>query len=195
MSKFAVFLADGFEEVEALTPVDYLRRAGVEVITVGIVGLPFNDTMIVTGSHNIKVIADMSFDTYLNTFGKDFPDGVFCPGGLKGANNLGNSETLLSHMEKCFEAGKIVSAICASPAVVLGKTKIPDGKKWTCYPGMAEESEAEYQKNYEDKAFVTDGNLVTGRAAGAAEEFAQELIRVLCGNETAKKVHDGTVQR
>jgi len=195
MAKIAVFLADGFEEVEALTPVDYLRRAGVEVITVGVVGTPFNDTLIVNGSHNIPVIADISFATYLDKYGKEFVDGMFCPGGLKGSQNLGSSETLRTHLEKAFEAGKIVSAICAAPSLVLGQTKIPAGKKWTCYPGMAEESNAEYVPNHEDKPFVTDGNLVTGRSAGAAEEFAQELIRILCGEETAKKVHDGTVQR
>ena len=79
--------------------------------------------------------------------------------------------------------------------MVLGKTNCPSGKKWTCYPGMANESSPDYVSNYIDKPFVTDGNLITARAAGAAEEFAVELICVLCGEEQANKIHDGTVQR
>ncbi len=193
MSKIAVFLANGFEEVEALTPVDYLRRAGAEVITVG-VKTDKND-LIVKGSHNIKVIADISLEDFLDKYNSDLPDCLFCPGGLKGSQNLSETEELLKYLEKCNKEGKIISAICAAPALVLGKTNIPDGKKWTCYPGMAEEGNPSYLANYSDKVFVTDGNLVTSRGAGAAEEFAIELIKLLEGNEKAKKVHDSTLQR
>lgn len=195
MKKAAVFLADGFEEVEALTPVDYLRRAGVEVITVSIPSATMKDEKIVTGSHKIPVIADTTLKEYLAQYGDNAPDLVFCPGGSVGAENLSNCTKLLSHLEKCDDNGKFVSAICASPAVVLGKTKIPDGKRWTCYPGMQTESNEAYQTKYENKVFITDGNLITARGAGAAEEFAMELIRLLCGEATAKKIHDGTVQR
>lgn len=195
MSTIAVFLADGFEEVEALTPVDYLRRAGAEVITVGVVGKVFEKTLIVNGSHNIPVIADISFDEYLEKYGKTLPDAVFCPGGLKGSNNLAATEKLLKHIEDCNAAGKLVSAICAAPSLVLGKTNVMKGKKWTCYPGMAEDSNKEYVPDYSDEVFITDGNIVTGRGAGAAEQFAMELVRILQGADTAKKVHDGTVQR
>ena len=195
MKKAAVFLADGFEEVEALTPVDYLRRAGVDVTTVAIPCPTTKKELLVTSSHKIQVFADISLKDYLSKYGKDLPDLLFCPGGGKGAENLSNCKELLDHLEECFDRGKFISAICASPAVVLGKTKIPDGKKWTCYPGMSTESNEAYQLNYEDKVFITDGTLITARAAGAAEEFAMELIRLLCGDETAKKVHDGTVQR
>lgn len=195
MKKAAVFLADGFEEVEALTPVDYLRRAGVEVITVAVPSATTKKELVVTGSHNIPVIADTTLSEYLKKYGEAVPELVFCPGGSKGAENLSNVPELLDHLDKCFGLGRYVSAICASPAVVLGKTRCPDGKKWTCYPGMANESDASYVSNYEDKVFITDGNLITSRAAGAAEEFSIELIRLLCGSETAKKVHDGTVQR
>ena len=190
-----VLLADGFEEVEALTPVDYLRRAGVEVTTVSIPSPTTKDELIVTSSHKIQVIADTTLKAYLSKYGENVPDLVFCPGGSVGAENLSNCKELLAHLEKCFDNGKFVSAICASPAVVLGKTKIPEGKKWTCYPGMHKESKENYQNGYEDKVFVTDGNLITARGAGAAEEFSIELIRLLCGAEAAKKVHDGTIQR
>ena len=204
MSTIAVFLADGFEEVEALTPVDYLRRAGAEVITVGVVGKVFEKTLIVNGSHNIPVIADISFKEYLEKYPSEIidmynnltlPDAVFCPGGLKGSNNLAATEKLLKHIEDCNAAGKLVSAICAAPSLVLGKTNVMKGKKWTCYPGMAEDSNKEYVPDYSDEVFITDGNIVTGRGAGAAEQFAMELVRILQGADTAKKVHDGTVQR
>lgn len=195
MSTVAVFLADGFEEVEALTPVDYLRRAGAEVITVGVVGQNFNGKLIINGSHNIPVIADISFSEYLKKVDSNLPDAVFCPGGLKGSENLANTKELLSHIEKVFAQGKVVSAICAAPSLVLGKTNIMAGKKWTCYPGMAEDSNPDYVPNYSDTVFVTDGNVVTSRGAGAAEQFAVELIRILEGEAKAKKVHDSTVQR
>ena len=195
MKTAAVFFADGFEDIEALSPVDYLRRAGVEVITVGVKGKPFNDTMIVTSSHNVPMIMDMSFDAYLKQFGDNIPDCVICPGGGKGAINLSENTTLLSHLEKAWDKERLVAAICAAPAVVLGKTKIPAGKKWTCYPDMECESKAEYQSGYSNKVFVTDGNLVTSRGPGAAEEFAMELVRILAGEEVYRKVHDSSQQR
>lgn len=195
MSTVAVFLADGFEEVEALTPVDYLRRAGAKVITVGVTGSDYNDTMIVMGSHNIPVIADMKLNNFLDIYKSETPDCIFCPGGLKGSENLANCEELLSFIERCNSDKKLVSAICAAPSLVLGKTNVVFGKKWTCYPGMAQESNPAYVSSYKDEVFVTDGNLVTSRGAGAAEQFAMELVRILEGDEKAKKVHDGTVQR
>ena len=195
MKTAAVFFADGFEDIEALSPVDYLRRAGIEVITVGVKGTPFNDTMIVTSSHNVPMIMDMSFDAYLKQFGDNIPDCVICPGGGKGAINLSENTTLLSHLEKAWDKERLVAAICAAPAVVLGKTKIPAGKKWTCYPDMEGESKAEYQSGYSNKVFVTDGNLVTSRGPGAAEEFAMELVRILAGEEVYRKVHDSAQMR
>ena len=195
MKTAAVFFADGFEDIEALSPVDYLRRAGVEVITVGVKGTPFNDTMIVTSSHNVPMIMDISLDSYMKQYGDSIPDCVVCPGGKKGAVNLSECTTLLAYLEKAWDAGRLVAAICAAPAVVLGKTKIPAGKKWTCYPDMEGESKAEYQSGYSNKVFVTDGNLVTSRGPGAAEEFAMELVRILAGEDMFKKVHDSAQMR
>lgn len=195
MKTAAVFFADGFEDIEALSPVDYLRRADVKVITVGVKGTPFNDTMIVTSSHNVPMIMDMSLDSYLKQYSDTLPDCVVCPGGGKGAINLSECEPLLKHLEKAWDNGKLVAAICAAPAVVLGKTKIPEGKKWTCYPGMEGESAKAYQSGYSNKVFITDGNLVTSRGPGAAEEFAMELVRILAGEETFRRVHDGAQMR
>ncbi|MBP5519294.1 MAG: DJ-1/PfpI family protein [Treponema sp.] len=195
MKTAAVFFADGFEDIEALSPVDYLRRAKVEVITVGVKGKAFNDTMIVTSSHNVQMVMDMTLDSYLQKFGNSIPDCVVCPGGARGAVNLSECTTLLTHLEKAWSEGRLVAAICASPAVVLGKTNIPAGKKWTCYPGMEGESKAEYKSGYSNKVFVTDGNLVTSRGPGAAEEFSMELVRILAGDEVYQKVHDSSQQR
>lgn len=195
MKVAAVFLADGFEEIEALSPVDYLRRANVEVITVAVPSPTMNDKYIVTSSHNVPVIADMTLNEYLSEFKSQLPDCVFCPGGSVGATNLSNCNDLLNHLESVWENGKIVSAICASPAVVLGKTKIPNNKKWTCYPGMETESNQKYIPQYINEVFVTDGNLVTGRGPGASEQFAMELVRILAGEETANKIRKGSQQR
>ena len=195
MKTAAVFFADGFEDIEALSPVDYLRRAGVVVITVGVKGMPFNDTMIVTSSHNVPMIMDMSLDTYLKEYSDNIPDCVVCPGGGKGAINLSECEPLLRHLEAAWDKERLVAAICASPAVVLGKTKIPSGKKWTCYPGMEGESKPEYLSGYSNKVFITDGNLVTSRVPGAAEEFSMELAKILAGDEVYQHVHDSAQMR
>ncbi len=195
MKTAAIFFADGFEEVEAITPLDYLRRAGVEVFTVAIPSETMNDKYIVTSSHNVPMIMDLTFEEYLDSCKDGLPDLLFCPGGSRGADNLATCGELLAHLEEAWDKGKFVSAICASPAVVLGKTKILDGKKWTCYPQMQDNAKAEYLKGYSDKVFVTDGNLITSRGAGAAEEFAMELVRLLAGPESAEKIRKGTLQR
>jgi len=195
MKTAAVFFADGFEEIEGLSPVDYLRRAGVNVITVGVKGKNFEDKMIVTSSHNIPIITDTTLDAYLKEYGNNLPDCVVCPGGSVGADNLAACKPLLEHLEKCFDAGKLTAAICASPAVVFGKTKITDDKNWTCYPGMETEANPDYLKGYSNKVFITDGNVVTGRGPGASEEFSMELVKILAGEETYNKIHKGAQQR
>ena len=195
MKTAAVFLADGFEEIEALSPVDYLRRAGVEVYTVAVPSPTMQDPYIVTGSHKVPVIADLTLDEYMDSCKDELPDCVVCPGGMPGATNLAASDILLSHLEKCFDEGKLVSALCASPAVVLGKTKIPAGKEWTCYPEMQTNAKAEYLSGYSNKVFITNGNLVTGRGPGASEQFAMELVKLLEGQDVAQKVHDASQQR
>ena len=193
--KAAVFFADGFEEIEALTPVDYMRRAGIEVITVGVKGTPFNKTLIVTSSHNVPMIMDMSMQDFFAEYANNLPDCIVCPGGGKGAVNLSECKELLDYIEKCNLEGKLVTAICASPAVVFGKTNVLKDKKWTCYPGMDGEANPDFAGGYSDKAFVHDGNLITSRGAGSSEEFAMEIVRTLAGEEMYTKVKTGTLQR
>lgn len=195
MKTAAVFFADGFEDIEALSPVDYMRRAEINVITVGVKGKPFNDTMIVTSSHKVPMIMDMSLDAFLAEYSDNLPDCVCCPGGGLGAQNLSQNQGLLAYLEKCNKAGKLVSAICASPAVVLGKTDILEGKKWTCYPDMQDNAKPEYLSGYSNQVFITDGNLVTSRGPGASEQFAMELVRILAGQAVHDKIHAGAQQR
>ena len=195
MIKAAVFFADGFEDIEALSPVDYMRRAGIEVTTVGVKGTPFNNTMIVTSSHKVPMIMDTTLSDFLKEYGNNLPDCVCCPGGSLGAENLSKNEELLAYLEKCNAAGKLVTAICASPAVVLGKTNILEGKKWTCYPEMQDNAKPEYLDGYSNQVFITDGNLVTSRGPGASEQFAMEIVRILAGQAVHDRIHDGAQQR
>lgn len=208
MKTAVVFLADGFEEVEALTPVDYLRRTHqVEVFTVAVPSETMSDPYIVVGSHKIPVIADLNFSEFKKEFWENLPDLIFCPGGMTGSENLAASKDVTEYIKKCNSAGKYISAICAAPAVVLAKTGVLKGKKWTCYPEMEKDAgkycgkEADFSQvlagseHRTESPFQTDGNVITSRGAGTAEQFAMELVRLLAGEETAKKIHDGTIQR
>ncbi len=194
MSKIAVFLAPGFEEIEALTPVDYLRRAGQEVITVSVPSADSDEiSSIVTGSHNIPVIADVVLEDFKAELSSSLPDAIYFPGGMPGASNLAANAYLLDLVKKMNENGKLVCAMCASPAVVLSKTKVLAGRKWTCYPGMNEGITA--GNHVSDIPFVYDDNLLTGRGPGTAEQFAMKFVEILAGSDVAKKVHDGSCQR
>lgn len=207
MKEAVVFLADGFEMIEALTPVDYLRRAGVEVTTVAVPSPTMNDPYIVISVHNVPVIADMSFEEFKENFSNHLPDLVFCPGGMPGSANLGANGDVIDFIKKCHAEGKYVSAICAAPAVVLAKTGILKGRKWTCYTGMEDEvknyctEELSCEEALEgslhttSSPFVTDGNVITSRGAGTAEQFSMELVRLLEGEEKASVIKERTIQR
>ena len=206
MSKIVVFLAPGFEEIEALSPVDYLRRAKQDVI---LVALPVagNFGRLVTSSHNVTLQADKTFEEFTAEIGSDLPDAVFVPGGMPGSKNVAAFAPALDFIKKMFEQKKLVTAICAAPVGVLAKTGVLAGKRYTCYPGM-NENLAEYcggddvvavamegAKHCPDEPFVVDGNVITGRGAGAAEQFAMAMVEYLCGAETAAKIKEATVQR
>lgn len=170
-----VFLADGFEEVEALTPIDVLRRAGVEVCTVGITGKT------VTSSHGVPMVADLlPEETKL-----DAVDLIFLPGGLLGTKNLFASDFVRNAVQSFVDSGRYVSAICAAPSIVLGGMGVLSGKHATCYPGMEDGMTGAIAQN---QPCVWDGKIITGRGAGAAFEFALTLCEALCGRETADKI-------
>lgn len=176
-----VLLGTGFEEMEALTPVDLLRRADVTVTTVGLNG------KIVYGSHNIGVEADITIDQM------DLTDleMIVLPGGLGGVTSCRNCPAALDALRFAWDNGKFVAAICAGPTV-LADLHITDGKNAVCYPGC---ETGMGNANVGSAAAVRDGNLITGASAGTSIPFALELIRALKGEEAAKTVADKIVIR
>jgi len=177
-----MLLGTGFEETEAIAPLDLLRRAGVEVLTVGINGKT------VSGSHKIKVEADITIGEMDLT---DL-DMVVIPGGLGGVASLRACPAALDVLKFAWDNGKYVAAICAGPTV-LADLGITDGLKATCYPGQEKNmGSAQMQEN---AAVVTDGRLITGTSAGCAISFGLALVEALKGKEAAEKVKNQIVIR
>ncbi len=189
MKKAVVFLADGFEEVEAITPIDYLRRAKVEVVLVSI-----NMAKDVISSHNVHFVADKTLAEYLSSE-SSLPDCIFFPGGLNGSRNLSECREVLEYADKMNDEGKLVSAICAAPALVLSRTKCLAGKKWTCYPDDYGVPENLMKNRVADVPFVVSENLITGCSVGCAEQFTMELVKVLAGEAECDRIRKGTIQR
>ena len=183
MSKrVSVFLADGFEEIEGLTVVDLLRRAGVEVTTVSI-----TDKLTIHGAHKIDIQADKMFDEV--DYEKE--DMVVLPGGMPGTLNLGEHAGVKKVLEQFYEAKKYIGAICAAPSV-LGKYGMLEGRKATSYPGFeAELKGAEYVT---EPVAVSDF-VITSRGLGTAIEFALSLIRVLVSEEKANEISHSIIYR
>ena len=179
--KVYVFLADGFEDVEALIPIDVLRRGGVDVTTVSISDFP-----LVQSAHGVNMEADIMFEQ------GDFTDAdlLFLPGGMPGASNLFGQKGVCKAVVDQFAAGKKVAAICASPAVVLAPLGILEGKKATCYPGF-EQVLAEKGAKYTGELFTVDGNITTGEGPAAAFPFAYELLAQLVDQKTADQIAEG----
>lgn len=177
-----MLLGTGFEETEAIAPLDILRRAGVEILTVGING------KVVTGSHKIKVETDITIGEMDLT---DL-DMVVIPGGLGGVASLRACPAALDVLKFGWENGKYVAAICAGPTV-LADLGITDGLKATCFPGQEKNmGSAQMQEN---AAVVIDGRLITGTSAGCAIPFGLALVEVLKGKEAAEKVKNQIVIR
>lgn len=173
-----IFLANGFEEIEALTAADVLRRGGIDVKTVGVGGTE------ITGAHGITVKADISEkDISLS----DEFSGVILPGGMPGAENLYNSPTVKSALEFASNKKNLTAAICAAP-FILGKLGLLKGKRATCYPGFENcLFEAEVRK----EAVVRDGNIITANGPAAALGFALEILKYFKGENTAVEVARG----
>jgi 4-methyl-5(b-hydroxyethyl)-thiazole monophosphate biosynthesis len=183
-----IFLADGFEISEALTTVNMLRRGGVNVKTVSIY-----DDRIVTSSNRIPVVADMAFGEFKasTTFGPCLPSDVMIfPGGMPGSANLAAFGKLMDIMKQHYTEGGTVAAICAAPSVVL--TLLPEisGKKMTCYDGF-EEAIVSKGAEYVKEGVVKDGNMITGRGPGWAQEFGLTILAHIKGEEIAEKVKTG----
>ena len=174
MRSVYVFFADGFEEVEGLTAVDLLRRAGVDVKMVSIMG-----RLQITGAHNISVNTDILIEDI-----KEEADMLVLPGGMPGTNYLREHEGLAELLKKQYKAGKWVAAICAAPSVLGGLGFLKD-KKATSYPGCLE---GILVGEYSEEAVVVDDNVITSRGVGTAIAFALSLIEVLAGKEKSEEV-------
>lgn len=171
----ALLLADGFEEIEALTPVDILRRAGIKVVTYSV-----NGDLCVCGTHNIMVDADDVIENadYENV------EAVILPGGMPGADNLENCREVQELLKHAYENGKLMCAICAAPKV-LGKFGYLQGKKATCFPGF---EECLVGAEVTGERVVADGNVITSKGMGTAMDFSLAILEYMKDEETAKKM-------
>lgn len=176
MPRVLIPLAQGCEELEAVTVIDLLRRAGIEVVTAGL------DGQTVTASRGVRLLPDTTLDQIVN----DSFDMIILPGGQPGADYLAKDERIIKLVRTADAAGQPVSAICAAPKV-LAKAGIVDGKKISCYPGSVELSATNNIKILSD-AVVEDGNIITSRGPGTAMDFALVLIEKLLGREARKDV-------
>ena len=181
--KVYVFLAEGFEETEAIFPTDILRRAGVEALLVSC-----GSGKSVRGAHGITVACDVLLDEVLSA---PLPDAVVLPGGMPGAVNLAQSKGVSSLVLAMNDAKKIIAAICASPAVAFGSFGVLKDRKWTCYPGMEKEVAPQFASGWKEDRVVVDGNLVTSRGPGTAGEFGFALVDKLLGSGASAQLKKG----
>lgn len=186
MKGINIFLADGFEEVEALATYDVLKRAGLDVELVSVMDDPF-----VTSAHGVT-IGTSSFLSILDLDSRDTTaeDVMIFPGGMPGAKNLAENKTLISALNDHHFAGGTVAAICAAPGLVLGQIDMWDMRYFTCYDGF-ESSPCIQNGIFTPKPVVTDGHVITGRGPGYAFDFALEIVRFLKGSKLAASIrHD-----
>lgn len=180
-----IFLANGFEEIEALATLDVLRRGGVDVKTVSVLYDKF-----VTGSHKTTVVADMTYGEFkaeVKLDGTDESDVMIFPGGMPGTRNLAENGEIINFMRLHYAEGGAVAAICAAPGLVVSQLPSLQGKHFTCFDGF-EDAPVARGGIYEQKPAVRDGNLITGRGAGCAVEFGLAILAHLKGEEAAAAV-------
>ena len=173
-----VVLAEGFEDIEALAPIDIMRRAGLNVETVSI-----TDERVVISAHGVGFIADR----LLSEIDFDEAELLFLPGGMPGATNLDACQELREGLKQHFEAGRPIAAICAAP-LVLGHLGILKGRRATCYPGFEGEL---YGANYTAALVEQDGQFITGKGPGAAMELGYVLAERLAGKPVADQLREG----
>ena len=175
MAQVYVFFANGTEEIEGLTVIDLLRRAGINVESVSIEENPE-----VMGSHEILIKTDKR----LSEIVYDDADMLVIPGGMPGTMNLLACEELQKVLKQFHQKGKMLAAICAAP-IVLGAAGVLEGKRATCYPGYEDRL---LGASYEEQPVVSDGNIITSRGLGTAIEFSLAIIDHFCGNEKAEQI-------
>lgn len=175
LKKVLVMLAEGFEEIEAVTPVDLLRRAGVDCKLVSI-----TNTLQVKGAHSIVYQADELFDEKACSEA----DGIILPGGMPGTLNLQKHEGLQKALEQFYKQGKYICAICAAP-MILGSMGMLSGKTATIYPGMENHL---VNANVSQEVVCMDGSIITSRAPGTAFPFALELVKIFAGEQKKEEL-------
>lgn len=169
---FYLFLADGFEEVEALATLDVLRRAGIDTVTVGVTGKT------VTGAHGIPVVSDREIAALSPA---DAIDGVILPGGMPGTNNLNASPVVHAFLDAAQAQGSWICAICAAP-MILGRRGMLEGKQAVCFPGFEPELRG---AEVPDRYVVRDGRIITARGMGSAIQFGLAIVAAVQGAEAA----------
>lgn len=172
-----VFLANGFEEMEAMAPIDCLRRAGKQVVTVAVGGAA------IRSSHGMHVIPDL---TEQEITLDDSLEMIVLPGGMPGTLNLENSEQVQKAIAYCAANDKWIAAICAAPSI-LGHLGMLDGKNATCFEGFEAQLKG---ANVTGEPVCVDGRIITARGAGVALQFGLKLTQLLCGDAAYKKLHD-----
>ena len=182
MKKLGVFMADGCEEIEALTVVDLARRAGIEVAMISITG-----EKLIKGAHGINFQTDIPAE-YMDF---DLLAGIVLPGGMPGTLNLGANEYVQKTIAEFAAGGKLVAAICAAPSV-LGEAGLLQGKKATSYPGFEEKL---LGAEICTESVVRDGNIITSRGMGTAIDFALAIIEYLMDKETADKLGESIIYK
>lgn len=169
-----MFLAEGFEEVEALAPLDLLRRAGLSVTTVGVGGT------LVTGAHGITVKADIAEETYADPA----PELIFLPGGMPGTLNLAKSPVVIGAIETAVATDAYLAAICAAPSI-LGDMGLLRDKEAICYPGFEERLMG---ATVSSRRVVRDGKILTAAGMGVAVDFGLAIVEALCGKKKAEEL-------
>ncbi|MBB6443964.1 DJ-1 family glyoxalase III [Bacillus benzoevorans] len=180
MKKTLILLANGYEEIEALTVVDFLRRADISIDLVSITG-----KLETVSAHGVHILADKLIE---DIQGEEY-DAIITPGGIPGATNLAENEKVTSLLQSFYKDNKLVASICASP-LALEAAGIAEKVKGTCYPGF--EGQIHF-KEFSEEAVVKDGNVITSRGPATTSYFALAIIEALAGKETAEKVKNGTL--
>ena len=174
-----MFIAEGFEEIEALCPLDLIRRAGLDIKTVGI------GSNYITGAHGITVKTDITDAQYAN----DTADMIFLPGGMPGTLNLASSDAVASAIKKAVADDAYIAAICAAPSI-LGDMGLLNGKQAVCYPGFEDRLTG---AEIPDCKVVLDGKILTAKGMGAALEMGLTIVEIFCGKITADKLRHAVI--
>ena len=196
MQKVFLFIADGFEEVEAVTPLDYLRRSGADLTLVGVGGKT------ICSSRGLNIVCDAVFEDLIGGDAAARTQAItalaadtalaILPGGLPNSRTLGENAALEAFVKAVAEQGGLVAAICAAPALALGRWGLLNGKRFTCYPGMGEDLPTQPVKGART---MRDGQFITACGAGAAEEFSFALVEALYGVQKAAELKQAIVAR